>query len=401
VAREALKGAEKDQTCLVVAQLGKEGEAFAEAAKLALKRAGADDPIVVVGEPWDLREILDQRSESGASFQTILATQETASWELLQSLGERYPSLGNVRCLSPQSTRWPDFLKRSNLMAIADRIVVIAIIAIGMTMVIITGGIDLSVGSLIALSAVMSTLLIRDLAGAEQASVVGVILCAAAGVVACGLIGCFSGLMITRMAIPPFIVTLAMMMVGSGLAFILAKGQSIYQLPESLTWLGRGRGLLGLPNSVLLMVGLYGLSHAVMSHTLVGRHIYAVGGNIEAARLSGISVKRILVLVYTICGALAGVGGVVAASQLRSGAPTYGLMHELYVIAAVVVGGTSLSGGQGRILGTLVGAFIIAVIQNGMNLTGVESYTQNVVLGLVILGAVTLDRLKARSHRAE
>jgi ribose transport system permease protein len=128
----------------------------------------------------------------------------------------------------------------------------------------------------------------------------------------------------------------------------------------------------------------------------VGRYVYAVGGNPEAARLSGVPVKRILLFVYTACGALAGLGGIVMASQLKSGSPTYGQMYELYVIAAVVVGGTSLSGGEGKVLGTLIGAFIIAVIQNGMNLTGVESYTQKVVLGLVILGAVLLDMLKRR-----
>jgi ribose transport system permease protein len=133
-----------------------------------------------------------------------------------------------------------------------------------------------------------------------------------------------------------------------------------------------------------------------MSRTVLGRYIYAIGGNIEAARLSGVPVKRVLLLVYLLNGALAGLGGVITASQLKSGAPTYGLMYELYVIAAVVVGGTSLAGGQGKIFGTLIGAFIIAVIQNGMNLTGVGSYMQKVVLGLVILGAVLLDTLKNR-----
>lgn len=129
---------------------------------------------------------------------------------------------------------------------------------------------------------------------------------------------------------------------------------------------------------------------------MLGRYLYAVGGNAEAARLSGVPVKKVVLFAYTACGALAGLGGIVMASQLKSGSPTYGQMYELYVIAAVVVGGTSLSGGEGKVLGTLIGAFIIAVIQNGMNLTGVESYTQKVVLGLVILGAVLLDILKQR-----
>jgi ribose transport system permease protein len=185
-----------------------------------------------------------------------------------------------------------------------------------------------------------------------------------------------------------------MMLIASGLAFIVARGQSIYQVPESFVWLGRGADLMGLPNAVVLMALLYLVAHIVMMQMTFGRYIYAVGGNPEAARLSGVPVKGILLSVYTISAVLAGMGGIVMASQLKSGDPTYGKMYELYVIAAVVVGGTSLSGGEGKILGTLIGAFLIAVIQNGMNLTGVESYTQNVVLGAVILGAVLLDQLK-------
>ncbi|MCX6378803.1 MAG: ABC transporter permease [Armatimonadetes bacterium] len=210
--------------------------------------------------------------------------------------------------------------------------------------------------------------------------------------------GLFSGLMVTLFRIPAFIVTLAMMLVGSGLAYILSHGQSIYQVPEGFVWLGRG-SVLGVPNSVILMLILYLLAHLLMTRTRVGRYIYAVGSNAEAVRLSGVSVQKILLFVFILNGLLAGLGGVVMASQLRSGAPTYGQMYELYVIAAVVVGGTSLAGGQGKVFGTLLGAFIIAVIQNGMNLTGIESYTQKVVLGLVILGAVLLDTLKQRGTK--
>ncbi len=161
-------------------------------------------------------------------------------------------------------------------------------------------------------------------------------------------------------------------------------------------WLGRGADLFGIPNAVVLMLVLYALAHVLMSRTTLGRYLYAVGGNREAARLSGVPVRRVLLFAYVASGLLAGLGGVVMASQLKSGSPTYGQMYELYVIAAVVVGGTSLSGGEGKMLGTLIGAFTIAVIQNGMNLTNVESYTQKVVLGLVILGAVLLDLLRHR-----
>src|SRR5262249_8709775 len=155
----------------------------------------------------------------------------------------------------------------------------------------------------------------------------------------------------------------------SGLAYILANGESINRVPESFIVLGRGAAFLHIPNAVLLMLASYGIAHVVMTRTVFGRYVYAVGGNAEASRLSGVPVRRILLMVDTLCGALAGLGGVVMASQLKSGAPTYGQMYELYVIAAAVVGGTSLSGGRGKILGTLIGAFIIAVIQNGMNLT--------------------------------
>ncbi len=284
-----------------------------------------------------------------------------------------------------------------NLLNIASQIAVIAILAIGMTMVIITGGIDLSVGSLIALAAVLTARFIRDYAGATDAGTLGMLAACVCAIGLCGLVGAFSGAMVTLFAIPPFIVTLAMMLVASGLAYILARGQSIYQLPDRFVWLGLGADLLKVPNSVVLMLVLYALAHVMMSRMRIGRYLYAVGGNREAARLSGVPVRRVLLLAYVASALLAGLGGVILASQHKSGSPTYGNMYELYVIAAVVVGGTSINGGEGRMFGTLLGALTIAVIQNGMNLTNVESYTQKVVLGLVILGAVLLDKLPQRS----
>jgi ribose transport system permease protein len=219
-------------------------------------------------------------------------------------------------------------------------------------------------------------------------------------IVLCGAAGAFTGAMVTRFSVPPFIATLGMMQVASGVAYIISQGKPIYRIPERFVVLGRGVDpLLAVPWAVWLMAALYVAAHLLMGRTVLGRYLYAVGGNPEAARLAGVPVNRVLLFAYVASAALAGLGGVVMASQLRSGAPTYGLMYELYVVAAVVVGGTSLSGGEGTIAGTLVGAFIIAVIQNGMNLTNVESYTQKVVLGLVILGAVLLDRLKQRGWR--
>jgi ribose transport system permease protein len=367
---------------------------FAANIERDLAASGAQVLATVKGSPKDARDALVKINAAGGKLDAIACTQVTGDWLVFSDLKTDFPAMGEPRVITPRSYRWPNFLKSENLLNIANQIAVIAIVAIGMTMVIITGGIDLSVGSLLALSAVLAARFIRDYAGGASASFGGMFLACIAAIVLCGIVGAFSGAMITRFAIPPFIVTLAMMLVGSGLAYILAKGESIYQIPDSFVWLGRGADLFSLPNAVVLMLILYALAHVLMSRMKLGRYLYAVGGNSESARLSGVAVKRVLMFAYIASALLAGLGGVIMASQLKSGSATYGNMYELYVIAAVVVGGTSLSGGEGKMLGTLTGAFTIAVIQNGMNLTNVESYTQKVVLGLVILGAVLLDKIR-------
>ena len=370
--------------------------AFAARLERDLTASGAQVLATVKGEPKDAREALLKIQTSGGKLDAIACTKVTGAWLVFSDFKVDFPTLGAPRLITPRSYRWPNFLKSENLLNIANQIAVIAIVAIGMTLVIITGGIDLSVGSLLALSSVLAGIFIRDFAGGAEASLGGMLLACLVAVLLCGVVGAFSGAMITQFDIPPFIVTLAMMLVGSGFAYILAKGQSVYQIPDSFVWLGRGADMFSLPNAVVLMLVLYALAHMVMSRMKLGRYIYAVGGNREAARLSGVPVRRVLMFAYVAGALLAGVGGVIIASQLKSGSPTYGNMYELYVIAAVVVGGTSLSGGEGKMFGTLIGAFTIAVIQNGMNLTNVESYTQKVVLGLVILGAVLLDKLRRR-----
>lgn len=390
---------DKGARVLVVAGKGKKAGEFAAAAPGLLAEQGLQVVGVAQGTPFDLRAELDGLAGAGTQLDAIVATRGSARGTLLTNLPTEWPTMAKVTIISPRSYWWPDFLLTSNLANVADNIVVIAIIAIGMTMVIITGGIDLSVGSLIALSAVLAMLMIRELAGAEDAGALGMVLCCLGAIVACGVVGTFSGLMVAGFSVPPFIGTLAMMLVARGLAFIFAGGKSIYEVPGSIAWLGRGEVLPGVANTLVLMVILYAAAHILMTRTVLGRYIYAVGGNVEAARLSGVPVRRVLLFVYALCGALAGIGGVIQASQLKSAAGDYAEMYELYVIAAVVVGGTSLAGGRGKILGTLIGAFIIAVIQNGMNLTGVESYEQKVVLGVVILGAVLLDMLKNRDWR--
>ena len=378
---------------LVVTRDTEDDRELAAALSERLEKKGLRVIEAVHGSPRDARQALERASQVGG-VDVVACSPAAAQWPLMAKLGAVIPALSEAKILAPTSYYWPNFLKADNLLNVANQIVVIAVVAIGMTMVIITAGIDLSVGSLIALSAVAAGWLIREFAGATEAGTVGMLLCCLAGIGLCAVMGLFSGGMVAMFGVPPFIVTLGMMLVASGLAYTLAEGESIYQVPASFIWLGRGTILWKIPNSVVLMVLLYAAGHVVMSKTVLGRYIYAIGGNAEAARLSGVPVRRIVLLVYTLSGALAGLGGVITASQLKSGSPTYGLMYELYVIAAVVVGGTSLQGGRGKVLGTLIGAFVIAVIQNGMNLTGVGSYAQKIVLGLVILGAVLFDTLK-------
>lgn len=374
---------------LIVVRPQAEDIAFAEALNAALGSRAE----IVQGEPKDARAAL-QRAAAAGGLDVIACNQATAAWLVFSDLATDFPALKDTRVMQPRSQSWPIFLKSENLLNIANQIAVIAILAIGMTLVIITGGIDLSVGSLIALSAVATTLLLRDCFGGASAGTGGMVIASLGGIALCGGCGLISGTFITRLRMPPFIVTLAMMLVGSGLAYRLAENQSVYQVPDSFVWLGRGADLFGLPNAVVLMLLLYAAAHLMMTQTSFGRHLYAVGGNTEAAFLSGVPVKRVTLIAYILCGLLAGLGGVVTASLLKSGSPTYGQMYELYVIAAVVVGGTSLSGGKGTMPGTLIGAFIIAVIQNGMNLTNVESNTQKIVLGLLILAAVLVDRVR-------
>jgi len=371
----------KSDIVLAVGEANKDSGPFAEKLREELAKEGFSNARAVVGIPRDLRLVLDEISDRGERPVAIAASGDVAKWGVVAGIRENYPAFSGCVVLAPESYIWPDFLKRSNLLAIVDRIVVIAVIAVGMTMVIITAGIDLSVGSLIALAAVISTLIMKKMGGL-QASGWAVALGFLGGILCCGVIGGLGGWIVSRFKVAPFITTLGVMMMARGLAFMITGGFSIYQVPKTLTWLGQGRSL-GVPNTVILLAGLYVAAHVFMSHTRLGRYIYAVGGNEEAARLSGVPVRRVIVFVYIVSSVAAGLGGCIQASQLNTGAPNIGVMYELYVIAAVVVGG-----------GTLIGAFIISVIQNGMNLLAIESYTQQIVLGAVILGAVLLDKVR-------
>jgi len=408
VAEEIVDRQGEKAEVLVVAGTAKIERQFSDTLAALLGERGFRVIDIINDSPPKVAAAVRQLVEQGTHIDAVAGTKNCR--RVLDRQKETLSALADTQIAVPESYQWPTFLTARNLLNVANQIVVIAVIAIGMTMVIITAGIDLSVGSLVALSAVVVAKLIVT-SGAQQATNLELFWCSVAAVAMCAAVGAFSGLMITAFRIPPFIATLGMMQIASGLAFIIARGHSIYQLPNAFTWLGRGADLvvpipvpleivwIAVPNAVVLMIALYVAAHFVMAKTSLGRYIYAVGGNRRAAQLSGIRTGRILLIAYVVSGAVAGLGGVIVASQLKAGAPTYGIMYELYVIAAVVVGGTSLAGGEGKIFGTLIGAFIIAVIRNGMNLTDVQPYTQKVVLGAVILGAVLLDMLKRQGWR--
>ncbi len=361
------------------------------AAELAarLKDRSVDVVGTSTGDARSARGLLEDLTAQGIAIDIIAVTAESARWMLFDNLAAIFPQLSDTALIVPRLTSGSLFLSPANLRNVLSQISIVAIMAIGMTMVIISGGIDLSVGSLAALSAVLSCYLIDRFGGGMQAGPGSLVLFSLLSIIACGLIGVFNGFLITSSRIPPFIMTLAMMLIARGTASIISQGQTIEVSPD-YNWLGIG-ATMGIPNSVILMTVLYALAYVLMNRMRFGRHLYAVGGNIEAAHLSGVPVDRILITAYTFCGLLAGLGGIILASQFNSGSHVYGIMYELKVIAAVVVGGTSLSGGQGHVIGTLIGALIIGVIGNGMNLLGLDAFLQEVVLGFVILGAVWID----------
>jgi ribose transport system permease protein len=291
------------------------------------------------------------------------------------------------------------FANIDNLVNVMRQVSFEATIAFGMTLIIITGGIDLSVGSLIALTGVAAAIVMRETGDWPIALVL--VLGLGGGLAAGGAVGAINGVVVARFAVPPFIVTLAAMLMARGGAFILCDGQPVYELPEQLRFFGRGfvaEPLVGrvLPVTVLVMLSAYGMLAFTLARTVFGRQVLAVGSNEDAARLAGIPVRRTKFMVYLITGLLCGLVGFLFDAKLMAGDPTVGQMWELNVIAAVVVGGTSLFGGRGSMTGTLVGALIIGVLNNSLNLLRVEHFWQLVVLGGVILGAALIDSLLRR-----
>ncbi len=303
---------------------------------------------------------------------------------------QKWDDLGNIRGLIAGllalvilfSLKTGFFLTQNNLIAISDQITTIGILALAMTFVILSGGIDLGVGSVVAMSGVLITYFMSQGMGMVQSILLGVLLCT--------IMGSLTGVVITKFMLQPFIVTLGTMGVARGVAMVVSNASPITQVTDGFSNLGSGR--IGvIPNPVLIFVVLIVLTVILLRKTKFGEYTYAIGGNEEAARLAGIPVNFYKILIYTLSGFLAGFTGYLMASKFNSGVPTLGQGYELDAIAAVVIGGTALSGGIGGIGGTILGVLIMGVLNNGLNLMGVSAYWQYIIKGLLIIVAVIID----------
>ena len=285
----------------------------------------------------------------------------------------------------------PGFASLSTIILILNQLSIFGIMAVGMNMVIISGGIDLSIGSLSAMSGVVSAFVAVHLASDFPSYIlISYILGIAVGL----LTGITIGSLIAFLEIPPFIVTLAFMSLLRGLANIITAGKPISPLPENFLFIGRERFLDTIPVSVIIFILIFICGHITLNFTQLGRYIYAIGGNEESARLSGVNIRKTKLIVYAICGTLSALAGVILASRMGSGSPKVGIGDELAVIASVVIGGTSLSGGRGTMWGTLLGLSVVFTLNTGLNWIGIETFGQQVTLGLVILTAILIDKLQ-------
>ena len=321
---------------------------------------------------------------------TLLASRPTRR-RLLAHSGRQLGTFAGLVALC--MTLWvatPHFLTISNLLNVLEQTSINAIVAVGMTFVIISGGIDLSVGSVLALSGIV-------LAGALEAGTPAAAACALALAVgtACGLM---TGALITFGRLPPFIATLGMMSVARGAALMAAEGRPISGFSEGFRALAAGRVLM-VPAPGVITILVYAAAHFVLARTVFGRATYAIGGNEEAARLSGVQIRFHKTAVYGVAGLTSAAAAVILTARLNSAQPTAGTMYELDAIAATVIGGTSLLGGEGTLLGALIGALIMGVLRNGLNLLNVSSFFQQVVIGAVIIVAVLIDMSLKRGHR--
>jgi ribose transport system permease protein len=282
----------------------------------------------------------------------------------------------------------PRFLSAGNLASVARQTAVITIMAMGMTMVMVSGGIDLSVGSIMALAGVVGALAM--VAGVPVIGGIAIAMLAGAS------LGLINGAAVASLGIPAFIVTLGAMGIYRGSVLLLTGGNAVVGLPQSFGYLAEGNlfGLLPIPLLMVIIVAV--LIHFLLAQTQLGRYCYAIGSNVEAARYAGVRVARNQIVYYSILGGLTGLAGAIESARLVTGQPTAGEGYELRVIAAVVIGGGSLSGGQGSVMGTIIGALIMGVLANGANLLGISSFTQQIVIGAVIVMAVTFDEFQRR-----
>jgi ribose transport system permease protein len=283
----------------------------------------------------------------------------------------------------------PHFLTFANMLNVAQQTSINAIVAVGMTFVILSGGIDLSVGSIVALSGVVLGTALQ----AGQPLPIALLLALTIGA-GCGIV---NGILVSWGRLPPFIVTLGMMSIARGAALLYTEGRPVSGFDEGFRSIATGQVVM-IPSSVAVMIAVYAIAHVLLTRTTFGRYVYAIGGNEEAARLSGVRVRLHKTLIYGVAGLMSAVAAVILTARLNSAQPIAGMMYELDAIAATVIGGTSLMGGEGTLVGTLVGALIMGVLRNGLNLLGVSSFLQQIVIGGVIVGAVLVDTMLKR-HR--
>ncbi len=309
------------------------------------------------------------------------------TWRLWQH-GRRFGTIAGLVLLC--ALLWilsPYFLTVSNLLNVMEQTSINAVIAAGMTFVIISGGIDLSVGSIVALAGVV----LGSALTASVAAPVAVLAALAVGT-ACGVV---NGLLITIGRLPPFIATLGMMSIVRGAALVYTEGRPVSGFEPAFRALATSRPLF-VPAPVVVMLATYLVAHFVLTRTVFGRYVYAIGGNEEASRLSGVATRKHKALVYGVSGLMSALAAVVLTARLNSAQPIAGIMYELDAIAATVIGGTSLMGGEGSLGGTLVGALIMGVLRNGLNLLGISSFLQQIVIGVVIVVAVLVDAVLKR-----
>jgi len=310
-------------------------------------------------------------------------TYQERLWRLFNRFG---PAIMLMAVVAGMSIAHPDFLTISNLMTIGLQAAVRALLAIGELLVIISGGIDLSVGTAMSLSMVTMGLYVINSHGSLE---IGMLIAIATGV----LVGLVNGTLVAFLGLPPFIITLGMLGIAQGLALTLSSGFSMYGFPKEFDFLGGGQ-IIGIPVPIIILAVVALVASFIFRETRLGRYAYAIGGGEEAARRAGIPVRRFKVAIYAFCGGLVGISSIVLSSRINSAHPGIGLGYELDAIAAVVIGGASLMGGRGNVSGAIIGALTMAAIRFGLNVMAVTPFIQQIVIGVILIIAVYLDRLR-------